>query len=993
MTMRLLLRAGWPLPTAMMLVMIAACADPPQAELDDPDTAAGADALTDGGTPRFGNDTAATDTTTDTQTTDGASAGDTGDAASSGGGSQVTLTFEVDDSANQTYGDADIYWTGSFVWDEKTGEISHTDSWLPEERPWPPLYDDGPQSKGGHEHEGATKGDHIFSTAVTIKTAADVELEYGALNEDLNWMWIGPNGSLVLKKGQTGTVAAKTLKLAKFGDVDVKLELSLDALHANFAKWSAKTHKFFVKGTMNTWTAVQLLDDGKDGDEAAGDGKFTYVQSKRKGSHDGLVSVGDELQFIWVATQGDTLPKDGQEYKGSTAAYPDGVKAWTGTGPGGAWVTATIELKPDSKGKFKNTAIVVPDKAKEPACTPACGADQLCENGKCVEKPCDPACKSGEKCDKAKCVNDFDACTPACETGFECVALKCAEKLCDPSCGSKQKCEKGACLDLLDATKVEPAEGSQAGGTTITITGQGFTDKATVTLSGKACTNVALKDAEHLTCETPKATQEGKVDVVVEQDGETVELKGAFTYKALPAPTVTLTAPVKIAVDEGAEIKGLKAIVKVAGFTTDKGALPGLKVEFGYGTMLTHPVKSTGADAWKWVPATFVSEDTTKGEETWTADLGKLAVGQWRYTARAEFGGKTVVGDADGNPSDSIKIGSMGTATVQAAATGPVVTGFEPPWSKTGGATITILGKNLKKDFAVSLQNNHPQGAQWPFKAGKNVAEVAGGIAVELPPQLFGSANVTVTPPSLPPIVFKDPLVIVPWGTPKLDGTPNFDPFTSTTENPDWDAQGATVVAQNKLKSEWDGAKNDVNVLLVQVDKDNLYVGVLGKVEINNAIVVYLDTDYGAAGGGTQNPVDLKDNKDLVDDLISSSLTVTDSKFGADFALATMGQASFTSGKTAESVSAGWRKLKPIDNFFWETAPVHAKPGVGLEASIPLKTLFPAGVPKTGTTLGFVVAIVNKDGSQAPLNAKLPEQTSAKALVIDKVATVKIFGP
>jgi len=1011
------------------LCALCACSDPPQeVPADDKDTASVSDAALDAG-PKFGKDGTSADV--------GVSESDTGGPKSD----WVVITFDVDDSANKTYTDADIYWTGSFAWDEKTGGIITPEtSWLPEERAWPPLYDDGPISEGGHEREGAKKGDSIFSTQVKIKTDEDIVIEYGALNEASNWMWVGPNGVLELKKGDSGIKAAKTLVLPKFGDVDIKLELELAKLHKNFLKWSTKTHKFFVKGTMNTWTPVQLLDDGKSGDAKADDGILTYVHSTKLGVHDGLVSVGDEVQFVYVTTTGDTRAAAGQEYKGSTAAYPDGITAYTNTGPGKAWAEVEIKLLPDSKGKFKNTAIIVPSKSPDPGCTPPCTDGKVCEAGKCVikqctpacetwqsclkgkcedkacdpgceawqtcakgkcaDKPCDPACKAGDKCDKAQCVNDFDACSPKCKAGFECVALKCVEKKCDPSCGTKQKCEGGKCIDLLDVTKVEPLSGPLSGGTKITVTGQGFAAPAKVNVGGKACDKVFVKDTKHIECETPKGDNDGKVAVEVEVGGKKVELKDAFTYKPLPKPTVLLIEPTKLAVDEGAEIKGLKAIVKVAGFTNAKGALADLKVEFGYGKYSstdplkrTHPTKTTGADAWKWVAAKFLSEVTAKGEETWTADLGKLPLGEWAYTARATYGGNTVVGDSDGSDSGGsgggFSLKKVGVATVQKAATGPVITGFSPPWSTTKGTTVTILGKNLKADFKVKLVSAHPTGANWPFKDGKDVKAVAGGLSVAMPAQPPGKSSVVLTPPNLPDVMFKEPLYIVPWGKPTLDGTPSFGPGAVD----DWDPSGTDVLGQNTKGSAWDAAKNNVTALLVNVDKDNLYIGVAGTVEAKNAIVVYLDIDYGAAGGGTQNPKDLTDSKDAVDNAISAAMTCTDASFGVDYALATIGMGSFTSGKLAESTAAGWRNLKKVGDFGWETAPVHAKTGKGLEASIPLKTLFPAGIPKAGTTLGFVVAVVNAAGSAVPDNAKVPEQGSGKATVIDTVVTLRIFPP
>ena len=103
----------------------------------------------------------------------------------------------------------------------------------------------------------------------------------------------------------TGTLDATGLVLPKHGSVDLKLEVDTAKLNEKFKTWTSKTHKFYAKGTMNMWTPVQLLDDGKKGDEGAADGKFTYVQSKNLGKHDGLLNAKGEVQFIFVTTTGN----------------------------------------------------------------------------------------------------------------------------------------------------------------------------------------------------------------------------------------------------------------------------------------------------------------------------------------------------------------------------------------------------------------------------------------------------------------------------------------------------------------------------------------------------------------------------------------------------------------------------------------------------------------------------------------------------------------
>lgn len=510
---------------ASLLLLTAACASPTQGgTASAPDVAGEDDAIDDVSLVADTKilfdtqaDTSATDAPkTDVQAKDG--------AADAGAGSFVWLTFEVDDSANKTFGDGDMRWTGSFTWDSASNTIAYATSWMPTDGPFPPLYDDGPLSKGGHEHEGATAADHIFSTAVKFATTADTTIEYGALNELDHWMWLGPNGKLVIKKGATGIVAVPGMALKKFGTADVKLVLDTKALAAAFAKWSTTNNKFFAKGSMNQWTPVQLLDDGKKGDEAAGDGKLTFVLKQNLGIHDGPVSVGDEVQFIFVATTGDALPEDGQEYKGATQALQEGVAAWTDAGSG--WTSAPVVLVKDSKGKFLNTAIVVP--APTGGCNPACGSDETCVGSTCVAN--------------------------------------------------------------LSLSSVAPTIGEAAGGTKLTIKGAGIAAGATATLDGATCAPVSISaDGTTLVCKTPTHAP-GKVDVTVTNPGGAAKtLKAAFTYDDYPAATLILVGDLAPVTTEVTSFTGLSALAKVPTYSQLPGQTAGLNVEFGWGPIGTSP--------------------------------------------------------------------------------------------------------------------------------------------------------------------------------------------------------------------------------------------------------------------------------------------------------------------------------------------------------------------------------------------------------------------
>ena len=836
---------------------------------------------------------------------------------------ELWLTIEVDDTANKTFSDEEIKWTGSFAWDDKSNTIVYADSWLPSDGPYPYLWDDGPLSAGGHEREGATKGDHIFSTAVKFVAVEDTTLQYGMLNEFDNWMWIGANGVLEVKKGATGVVAAKGMVLTAHGDVDMKVTLDTSKVHEKFATWGQKPHKFYVKGTMNMWTPRQLLDDGNKGDEAADDGIYTYVHSSGLGAHDGLLNSGEEVQFVWVATQGDTAPAAGKEYKSGVNAHMEGVSAWTNTGPANAWVPVPVALALDSKGKVKNTAIVVP--AASGGCDPACKADEVCEGGKCVPNVTEP---------------------------------------CGGLCTPKQKCVDDKCVDSLWLDKLMPANGALLGGTKVDVLGGGFKAAATVRFGGKTAT-CTFKDAGTLQCSTPAAGKSGAVAVEVEQGIDKVSKDAAFTYDSAPDAQVLLLDPVAISASEGEAIKGLMGRVRVAGITTDPGQNKDVTVEFGLG-----PAGSTPANkSWKWVSGVFVEEDQFgKGEETYSADFPGQALGDHLFTVRATHAGKTVVGDSDGSE-NGLSLTKLGTIKVTTKDTTPKVTGLEPAWaSAKGGSTVIVLGNNLTKGFKVEIKSS-----VFPIAADAlDVAEVAKGLSFKLPigPGPMPTwppkpASVIVTPTGAPALTLDKALHLVPIHTPTIDGKVTIDEWST-----------ATQLGVNNATSGW--ANNSVTLSYAAYDKDNLYIGVESDCEPLNGIVVYVDVDYGAKTG-VQNPSELKDNDNSdnsVDDVLSSVLKVSDGGFGIDFGFATLGMKSFFGKTLADSKEAGWRGMKNPANFDWVLGQVVAQSGSGVEASIPLATLFPNGVPAKGTEVAFFAAVVNKTGGQVAPGAISPNTTN-----------------
>ncbi len=858
-------------------------------------------------------------TKTDTATGDGGKTDST-----STGGAVVTLTFDVDDSANQSFGDGEIVWTGSFSWDEKTNTIVYATSWLPTDGPYPPLYDDGPISAGGHEREGAVKGDHIFTTQVKFATSADVTLEYGALNELGNWMWVGKNGLLPLKKGQSGVVAVPGMKLPKHGDLDMKVTIDTSKLHACCTAWAGKDYALYIKGTMNMWTPIQLLDDGQKGDDKSGDGIATYVHKLNLGKHDGGLSVGEQVQFIFVATKGDQTPDAGAEYKSPpTTALTDGVAAWTNTGEGGAWESVPVILSKDSKGKVDNTAIVVPTpKGGTVECNPPCTDKQTCEAGVCKDK---------------------------------------APTTCNPECKLWEQCVSGACEPApVTVTAVDPSKGDTAGGTAVTVTGAHFAPTAMVQFGGVDATDIMVEfGGNTLTCKAP-AHAAGLVDVTVKNaNGQSGMLKDAFSYQAPAAPTATLVPLGTSSTVAAGQQWDLSALVAIGTVTAAPGVTPDLAVMLGTGATGTDPDKDGGQ--WTWTAAQYDGEGKV-GDEQWTSQMPALAKGNWLAAAKVVYKATTLY-------SATLVVTAVDPADLPAS-----VSGLSPAFASVlGGSTLTIQGTNLAAGSTVEFVPKTGASA-----SAVSVTAVSGGLQVKVPALPLGQVTVAVTPPGKSALLLTDALTIAPIATPKLQGDPakSFD--------------GALKVGTNDVATDWGAGKNELKTLWVAYDAANLYVGIAGQCESTNAIVAYLDVDY-ASGTGAKSPSALSDNAGLVDDAVSSVLTVADTGIGLDFAFASLGMQSFTGLDLSKSTGAGWRSLANAGDLGWLVGDVAATAGVGLEAVIPLKTLYPNGIPAGGAQLRIQVALGNASGGVFS-NAYLPEHKGATANQLGEFASIPVFA-
>ncbi len=106
---------------------------------------------------------------------------------------------------------------------------------------------------------------------------------------------------------------------------------------------------------------------------------------------------------------------------------------------------------------------------------------------------------------------------------------------------------------------VSPSRGSAAGGLTVALIGENFTEQTVVRFGGNEA-KVAFLTHKELSVTSPPGS--GLVPVeVVNPDGAIATLYEAFTYEALPAPTITGITPVN-----GPSVGGTKVVIEGTNF-------------------------------------------------------------------------------------------------------------------------------------------------------------------------------------------------------------------------------------------------------------------------------------------------------------------------------------------------------------------------------------------------------------------------------------------
>lgn len=289
-------------------------------------------------------------------------------------------------------------------------------------------------------------------------------------------------------------------------------------------------------------------------------------------------------------------------------------------------------------------------------------------------------------------------------------------------------------------TSVAPANGTSLGGTSVTITGTGFSAGARATFGGTAATSVVVSSATSITAVAP-AHSAGVVDVVVTNlDNQAGTLAASYTYVAAAAPTVTSASPSSGTTGGGTPVT-LTGTNFASGAAVTFGGTAASSIQFVSSTQLlaATPAKSAGA-----VAVVVTNPDT---------QTGTLASG-YTYAAAA----------APAVTSVSPKEGSFTGGAVTITGTG-FLAGATVSFGGTAGTgvvvvsptqiTVTAPTKSVAGAVSVEVKNTDNQlgtlasGYTYLDKATvtsvtPSTGPAAGGTSVKIAGSSFGAAP-TVT--------------------------------------------------------------------------------------------------------------------------------------------------------------------------------------------------------------------------------------------------------
>jgi hypothetical protein len=330
-------------------------------------------------------------------------------------------------------------------------------------------------------------------------------------------------------------------------------------------------------------------------------------------------------------------------------------------------------------------------------------------------------------------------------------------------------------------TGLSPTSGSTAGGTTVTITGSGFTNADGVSFGNSAASSFVRVSDTTITAVSP-AEPAGTVDVTVSAAGNVSAPSSAdrFTYTAASAPAVTAVSPSTgstaggtVVTVTGTNFTGANAVsfggIPASGFTvTSSTSITATSPSHAAGTVEIVVSTPTGtsapstADHFTYTAAAAPSvtgvspaSGSTAGGTVVTVtgsgftgasgvSFGSVAAGyvvnsDTRITATSPAEAAGTVHVTVTTPSGTSSTGTPDQFTYIPAA-GPAVTGVTPASGSTaGGTVVTITGSGFTGASTVKFGGT---------AASSFTVSSASAIIATAPAGSPGTVDVTVTTPS-----------------------------------------------------------------------------------------------------------------------------------------------------------------------------------------------------------------------------------------------------
>lgn len=274
-------------------------------------------------------------------------------------------------------------------------------------------------------------------------------------------------------------------------------------------------------------------------------------------------------------------------------------------------------------------------------------------------------------------------------------------------------------------TSVSYSSGALAGGTSVTITGAGFVNGATVDFGGSSCNSPTVVSSTSITCTTSMHAAGSVIVTVTNTDGQYGSANGAYTY--LAAPAVTSISPTAGALAGGTSVT-----------LTGSGFLSGATVSIG-GVTCTSPnvVSSTSITCTTGAHAAGVTSAIVTNSDTQTGTGSNLYTYQPAPTVTAvSLTGGPLAGGA------TITITGTGFVTGATASVGGTTCTSPNVLSSTSMTCVTGAHAAGVTDIIVTNADTQSGTGSnlYTYRAAPTVTQISPRVAT-----LAGGTTVTIT--------------------------------------------------------------------------------------------------------------------------------------------------------------------------------------------------------------------------------------------------------